>query len=109
MVDKLREKSLSRYPNPNIVDIIIQRRQTTQEIETESVTLIEISIHTAIPGKIVGRLKEPLNELKDLLEQVSRKTARFNNSYQKLNYLNVLESNRTLTPSASIIADLLIE
>jgi ribosomal protein S3 len=65
MVDKLlREKILSQYPNSNIVDIIIQR-QTTQEIETkESVTLIEISIHTAIPGKIVGRSKEPLNELK---------------------------------------------
>jgi hypothetical protein len=59
MVDKLlREKILSQYPNSNIVDIIIQRRQTTQEIETkESVTLIEISIHTAIPGKIVGRSK----------------------------------------------------
>jgi small subunit ribosomal protein S3 len=57
MVDKLlREKILSQYPNSNIVDIIIQRRQTTQEIETkESVTLIEISIHTAIPGKIVGQ------------------------------------------------------
>jgi hypothetical protein len=54
MVDKLlREKILSQYPNSNIVDIIIQRRQTTQEIETkESVTLIEISIHTAIPGKL---------------------------------------------------------
>jgi ribosomal protein S3 len=74
MVDKLlREKILSQYPNSNIVDIIIQRRQTTQEIETkESVTLIEISIHTAIP-KIVGRSKEPLNELKDLLEQVCEK------------------------------------
>jgi ribosomal protein S3 len=72
----LREKILSQYPNSNIVDIIIQRRQTTQEIETkESVTLIEISIHTAIPGKIVGRSKEPLNELKDLLERL-RKTAR---------------------------------
>jgi hypothetical protein len=55
MVDKLlREKILSQYPNSNIVDIIIQRRQTTQEIETkESVTLIEISIHTAIPGKLL--------------------------------------------------------
>jgi small subunit ribosomal protein S3 len=54
MVDKLlREKILSQYPNSNIVDII-QRRQTTQEIETkESVTLIEISIHTAIPGKLL--------------------------------------------------------
>jgi hypothetical protein len=55
MVDKLlREKILSQYPNSNIVDIIIQRRQTTQEIETkESVTLIEISIHTAIQKLLV--------------------------------------------------------
>jgi hypothetical protein len=37
MVDKLlREKILSQYPNSNIVDIIIQRRQTTQEIETKN-------------------------------------------------------------------------
>jgi hypothetical protein len=37
MVDKLlREKILSQYPNSNIVDIIIQRRQTTQEIEKKN-------------------------------------------------------------------------
>jgi ribosomal protein S3 len=47
--------------------------------------LIEISIHTAIPGKIVGRSKEPLNELKDLLEQVCENSAHLI-IYQKPNY-----------------------
>jgi ribosomal protein S3 len=36
--------------------------------------LIEISIHTAIPGKIVGRSKEPLKELKFIRTSL-RKTA----------------------------------
>jgi hypothetical protein len=72
MVDKLLREKILSHPNSNIVDIIIQRRQTTQEIETkESVTLIEIS--HSYSRKIVGRSKEPLNELKDLLEQVCEK------------------------------------
>jgi hypothetical protein len=52
--------------------IYIQRRQTTQEIETkESVTLIEISIHTAIPN--CWSFKRTIERIKDLLEQVCEK------------------------------------
>jgi small subunit ribosomal protein S3 len=67
--------------------------------------LIEISIHTAIPGKIVGRSKEPLNELKDLLEQVCEKRAFNNLPKAKLFVLKV----QNPYASASIIADSLIE
>jgi hypothetical protein len=66
------------------VDIIIQRRQTTQEIETkESVTLIEISIHTAIPGKLLV-VQRTIERIKDLLEQVCEKQRINNNLKAKL-------------------------
>jgi hypothetical protein len=61
--------------------------------------LIEISIHTAIPGK-VGRSKEPLNEL-DLLEQVCKKTAHLI-IYQKPNYFKCTESTK-LTPQRQLL------
>ena len=105
----LREKILSQYPNSNIVDILIQRGQTTQEVETKQpVTLIEISIHTAIPGKIVGRSKEPLNELKNLLEKVCDKQRTHNNLPKSQIIVNVLKVQNPYA-SASIIADSLIE
>jgi ribosomal protein S3 len=62
--------------------------------------LIEISIHTAIPGKIVGRSKEPLNELKDLLEQVCENSAHLI-IYQKPNYFKCTKSTKPLRLSVN--------
>ena len=57
---------------------------------------------------IVGRSKEPLNELKDLLEQVCEKQRAFNNLPKSQIILNVLKVQNPYA-SASIIADSLIE
>jgi hypothetical protein len=100
MVDKLlREKILSQYPNSNIVDIIIQRRQTTQEIETkESVTLIEISIHS-YSRKNCWSFKRTIERIRFIRTSL-RKTAHLI-IYKSQIILNV----QNPYASASIIAD----
>jgi hypothetical protein len=94
---KLREKILSQYPNSNIVDIIIQRRQTTQEIETkESVTLIEISIQ-----ENCWSFKRTIERIKGFIRTSLRKTAHLI-IYQSQIILNVLKY-KTLTPQRQLL------
>lgn len=109
--DKLvREKIQKQYPNSSITDIIIYRRQAVEGTgaNQEPITLLEISIHTAIPGTIIGTTKDTLNNLKDLLEQVCEKQRANNNLPKSYIILNVLKVQNPYA-SASIIADSLIE
>jgi hypothetical protein len=101
MVDKLlREKILSQYPNSNIVDIIIQRRQTTQEIETkESVTLIEISIPQLF-RKNCWSFKRTIERIKGFIRTSLRKKQHLI-IYQKPNYFKCTKSTKPLRISVN--------
>nr|YP_009538388.1 ribosomal protein S3 [Capsosiphon fulvescens]AWX64077.1 ribosomal protein S3 [Capsosiphon fulvescens]AYV89994.1 ribosomal protein S3 [Capsosiphon fulvescens] len=104
----LREKILSKYPDANIVDIFINRRQTTQDLE--QINLIEISIHTAVPGKIVDRSsKGTLNTLSVELESICEKQIMHKkNTIPKSQVLLSVTKVQNPYSSASIISDYLI-
>jgi small subunit ribosomal protein S3 len=112
--NQLREMILKKYPTANIVDICISRRQTTQDLETKQpVDIIEVSIHTAIPGKIIGRQKENISQLKDVLEKFCQKERLKNHLFgsspsQIRILLNILKVQNPYS-SAAVIADSLIE
>jgi small subunit ribosomal protein S3 len=106
---KIRDNLFKQYPKANIVDIIIQRRQTTQDLETkESVDVIEVSIYTAVPGKIIGRSKATITELKESLEKLCQLERVKQNLPQIRIILTVLKVQNPYS-SASVIADYLIE
>ena len=100
----LREKILSKYPDANIVDIFINRNQITQNLE--EMTLISISIHTAVPGKIVGSVSGTLDALSVELESLCEK-----HSSKTLKSQILVSVTKVQNPysSASIISDYLIE
>jgi ribosomal protein S3 len=58
--------------------------------------------HTAIPGKIVGRSKEPLNELKNLLEKFHEK-ARLTIFTKSQIILNVLKVQNPMSASQLLL------
>nr|YP_636182.1 ribosomal protein S3 [Tupiella akineta]Q3ZJ85.1 RecName: Full=Small ribosomal subunit protein uS3c; AltName: Full=30S ribosomal protein S3, chloroplastic [Tupiella akineta]AAV80606.1 ribosomal protein S3 [Tupiella akineta] len=106
---KLRDNLFKQYPKANIVDIIIKRRQTTQDLETkESVDVIEVSIYTAVPGKIIGRSKATITELKESLEKLCQLDRMKHNLPQIRIILTILKVQNPYS-SASVIADYLIE
>nr|YP_009367533.1 ribosomal protein S3 [Pseudoneochloris marina]ARK14524.1 ribosomal protein S3 [Pseudoneochloris marina] len=106
---KLRQLILEKYSTANIVDIIINRRQTTQDIETkESLDIVEISIHTAVPGKIIGRTKDNITELKNSLESICQKERTKQNLPKIRLILNVLKVQNPYS-AAAVIADYLIQ
>lgn len=111
----LRSYILEKYATANIVDIIINRRRTTQHIETKQyIDLVEISINAAVPGKILDRTQTQNNitQLKTDLEQLCQKER------NKKNYslvapkiqiiLNIFKVENAYA-EASVIADYLIQ
>jgi small subunit ribosomal protein S3 len=106
---KIRDTLFKKYPKASIVDIIIHRRQTTQDIETkESVDVTEVSIYTAVPGKIIGRSKATITELKESLEKLCQKDRLKQNLPQIRISLTIIKVQNPYS-SASVIADYLIE
>jgi len=116
---KLREYLFERYPKANIVDIVIQRLQTTTDLETKDlIDNTEIFIYTAVPGKIIGKglhrskatttTLGSINELKDQLESLCQKDRLKQKLPEIRIILNILKVQNPYA-SASVMADFLIE
>lgn len=107
----LRSYIFNKYPKAHIVDIIIKRYRTTQNLETkELVDLIEVTINTALPSKILNRKdkKQNLTELKILLEKLCQKQRNNNNLPKVEILLNVFKIDDVYL-EASVLADYLIQ
>ncbi len=109
----IRSYIFNKYPKAHIVDIIIKRYRTTQNFETkELVDLIEVTINTALPSKILNRKdkKQNLTELKLLLEKLcQKKRNNSNNNLPKVEILlNVFKIDDAYL-EASVLADYLIQ
>lgn len=107
----LRSYIFNKYPKAHIVDIIIKRYRTTQNLETkELIDLIEVTINTALPSKILNRKdkKQNLTELKNLLEQCCQKQRNNNNLPKVEILLNVFKIDDVYL-EASVLADYLIQ
>jgi small subunit ribosomal protein S3 len=107
----IRSYIFNKYPKAHIVDILIKRYKTTQNIETkESIDLIEITINTALPSKILDRKnkKESLTELKSLLEKLCQKQRNNKNLPKAEIVLNIFKVDDVYS-EASVLADYLIE
>lgn len=106
---QLREILFKKYPTANIVDIFISRKQTTQDITNKDlIDVVEIEIHAAVPGKIIGRQKENISQLKDYLETFCQKERLKKKQPQIQIILNILKVQNPYS-SAAVIADYLIE
>jgi small subunit ribosomal protein S3 len=107
----IRSYIFNKYPKAHIVDIIIKRYRTTQNIETkELVDLIEVTINTALPSKILNRKdkKQNLTELKILLEKLCQKQRNINNLPKVEILLNIFKIDDVYL-EASVLADYLIQ
>lgn len=107
----IRSYIFNKYPKAHIVDIIIKRYRTTQNLETkEFIDLIEVTINTALPSKILNRKdqKKNLKELKVLLENIFNKQ-RSINKLPKIEFLlNIFKIN-DIYLEASVLSDYLIQ
>ena len=107
----LRSYILDKYSKANIVSIIINRHHTTQHIETkEAIDVVEISIHSAVPGKILDRsnAQNTIAELKTELEKLCQKN-RIKQQLPKIQIvLNIFKVENPYS-EASVIADYLIQ
>lgn len=107
----IRSYIFKKYSKAHIINVLIKRYRTTQNIETkETIDLIEISIHTALPSKILNskNTKQSLTELKDTLEKICYKQ-RINKNLPKTEIiLNVLKVEDVYS-EASVLADYLIQ
>jgi small subunit ribosomal protein S3 len=107
----IRSYILDKYLEAHIVNIFIKRYRTTQKIETkEPIDLIEVSIHTALPSKILGKKnsKQSLIDLKNKLEKLCQKQ-RTNKNFPKVEIiLNIFKVNDVYS-EASVLADYLIQ
>mgnify|MGYP001787467460 CR=1 FL=1 len=107
----IRSYIFNKYSKAHIVDIIIKRYRTTQNLETkELVDLIEVTINTALPSKILNRKdkKQNLTELKILLEKLCQKQ-RNNNNLPKVEILLNIFKIDDVYLEASVLADYLIQ
>jgi small subunit ribosomal protein S3 len=107
----IRSYIFNKYPKAHIVDIIIKRYRTTQNLETkELIDLIEVTINTALPSKILNRKdkKQNLTELKNLLEKLCQKQ-RNNNNLPKVEILLNIFKIDDVYLEASVLADYLIQ
>ena len=107
----IRSYIFNKYPQAHIVDIIIKRYRTTQNIETkEYIDLIEVTINTALPSKILNRKdkKQNLTELKNLLENFCNKKRNHNNLPKVEILLNIFKIDEVYL-EASVLADYLIQ
>lgn len=107
----IRSYISKKYPKAHIVDIIIKRYRTTQNLETkELIDLVEVTINTALPSKILDRKdkKKNLEELKILLEKFCQKQRTSNNLPKVEIILNVFKIDDVYL-EASVLADYLIQ
>jgi len=107
----IRSYIFNKYPKAHIVDIIIKRYRTTQNLETkELIDLIEVTINTALPSKILNHKdkKQNLIELKSLLETFYNKQ-RNNNNLPKVEILLNICKIDDIYLEASVLADYLIQ
>lgn len=109
----LRSYILEKYATANIVDIIINRRRTTQHIETKQyIDLVEISINAAVPGKILDRTQTQNNitQLKTNLEQLCQKERNKKSLVApKIQIILNIFKVENAYAEASVIADYLIQ
>lgn len=107
----IRSYIFNKYSKAHIVDIIIKRYRTTQNLETkELIDLVEVTINTALPSKILNRKdkKQNLLELKNKLEKLCQKE-RINNNLPKVEIsLNIFKID-DIYLEASVLADYLIQ
>ena len=105
----IRSYIFNKYSKAHIVDIIIKRYRTTQNLETkELIDLVEVTINTALPSKILNRKdkKQNLLELKNKLEKLCQKE-RINNNLPKVEIsLNIFKID-DIYLEASVLADYL--
>ncbi len=110
--DKLLRSFISNnYPTANIVDILINRRRTTQDIKTKkSIDFVEISIYAAIPEKMLGlkQTKKNILELKSNLEKLCQKNRLKKNLPELKIILKIFKIEKAYT-RASVLADYLIQ
>lgn len=107
----IRSYIFNTYPKAHIVDIIIKRYRTTQNLETkEFIDLIEVTINTALPSKILNRKdqKKNLKELKVLLENKFNKERNINKLPKIEFLLNIFKIN-DIYLEASVLSDYLIQ
>ena len=104
----IRSYILQKYPDAHIVDILIKRYRTTKNIKkNESIDLIEINIHTALPSKLLDckNKEKGLKELKILLEKFCQKKR---NNLPKVEILLNIVKVDDIYLKASVLADYLI-
>lgn len=107
----IRGYILKKYLSASIVDIRITRQLTTQDIETkEKVDVVEISIHSALPSKILDSTKaeNSLNELKIEIEKLCQKE-RLKQNLPTIQVILTIFKIDNLYSEASVIADYLIK
>nr|WVH38981.1 30S ribosomal protein S3 [Ulva taeniata] len=105
----IRSYIFKKYSKAHIIDVLIKRYRTTQNIETkEPIDLVEVSINTALPSKILNRKNrnESLTELKSKLENICYKE-RLNKPKVEI-ILNVFKVE-DIYSEASVLADYLIQ
>lgn len=106
-----RSYILNQYPTANIVKITISRSKILQNMETKKlIDFVQISIHTANPGKILGRSKTQtsMQELKTTLEKLCQKTRTKKGLPEIRLMLNVFKITNIYS-EASVIANYLIQ
>ena len=107
----IRSYISKKYSKAHITDILIKRYKTTQNIETKkSIDLIEITINTALPSKILDRKnkKKSLSELKSILEKLCQKQ-RNNKNFPKAEIILNICKIDDIYLEASVLADYLIQ
>nr|QXI88221.1 ribosomal protein S3 [Ulva intestinalis] len=107
----IRSYISKKYSKAHIIDVLIKRYRTTQNIETKQpVDLVEVSINTALPSKILNRknTKESLTELKGILENICYKK-RLNKNLPKVEIILNVFKVEDVYSEASVLADYLIQ
>nr|UEN67762.1 ribosomal protein S3 [Ulva prolifera] len=107
----IRSYIFKKYSKAHIIDVLIKRYRTTQNIETkEPIDLVEVSINTALPSKILNRknTKESLAELKSILENICY-SERLNKNLPKVEIILNVFKVEDIYSEASVLADYLIQ
>jgi small subunit ribosomal protein S3 len=107
----LRSYILNKYATTNISQLNIARSKTTQNLQTQQIIdLVEVSIHTATPGKILDRAntQKKITELKLELEKLCQPHRTKHNLPEIRVILNIFKVNNVYS-EASVLADFLIQ
>nr|YP_009256604.1 30S ribosomal protein S3 [Ulva linza]ANH54363.1 30S ribosomal protein S3 [Ulva linza] len=107
----IRSYIFKKYSKAHIIDVLIKRYRTTQNLETkEPIDLVEVSINTALPSKILNRknTKESLAELKSILENICY-SERLNKNLPKVEIILNVFKVEDIYSEASVLADYLIQ